>query len=105
MSYTGEDLPIQAMANATYGASLAYVEQGVAPAFNPGASVERVAAAADMMRRFDPDLGVSPVDYSLEILTEVVVAPRKWWSNWSGEPYTRRNIVFDIARREARLGS
>jgi len=99
--HTGDDLPIKAMANATYGASLAFVERGVPPQFNPGESVERVAAAADKMDGFRPDPGVSPVDYSLAVLTETVAAPKKWWSNLFDEPYTRWSIVFDIARREA----
>ncbi len=98
--YTGEDLPVRAMANATYAASVAFVRRGVAPQFNPGASVERVGAAADEMENFGSVREASPVDYSLGILTETVVAPRKWWSDWFDEPYTRWSIVFDIARRE-----
>jgi penicillin V acylase-like amidase (Ntn superfamily) len=98
--YTGEELPIKALANATYGASLAYVERGVLPAFNPGESVERVAAAGETIENFSMDLGVSPVDYALEVLTETVVAPKAWWKDWFDEPYTRWSIVFDIGRRE-----
>jgi penicillin V acylase-like amidase (Ntn superfamily) len=98
--HTGEGLPIRAMANATYGASVAFAQRGVLPQFNPGESVERVAAAAARMEAFRADLGVSPVDYSLGILTETVVAPRKWWSDLFGEPYTRWSIVFDLARQE-----
>jgi choloylglycine hydrolase len=62
--------------------------------------VERVAAAAYMSESFRPDEGGSPIDYSLHVLTETVVAPKKWWKDWFNEPYTRWNIVFDIAQRE-----
>ena len=101
--HTGEDLPIKALANATYAASLAFVDRGVLPQFNPGESVERVAAAAQEIESFGADPGVSAVDYSLGVLTETVVAPKKWWSNWFDEPYTRWSIVFDISGREIRF--
>jgi penicillin V acylase-like amidase (Ntn superfamily) len=98
--YNGETLPVKALANAPYAAGITFIEKGVVPADNPGASVERVAAAAYKMEAYDPDGGVSPIDYSLEVLTETVVAPKKWWSNMFDEPYTRWNIVFDIVQRE-----
>ncbi len=99
--YTGDTLPVKGLANAPYAAGVVYMEQGVAPADNPGASVERVAAAAAKIAGFNPDDGVSAVDYSFGVLTETVVAPRKWWSDMFHEPYTRWNVVFDIGRREA----
>jgi choloylglycine hydrolase len=98
--YNGETLPIKALANAPYAAGLMFIKQGVIPANNPGESVERVAAAADKVEGFRPDGGISPVDYSFEVLTETVVAPKKWWSDWFDEPYTRWNVVFDIVQRE-----
>lgn len=98
--YNGDTLPVRALANATYAAGIEYMEQDVIPADNPGASVERVAGAAGKIEDFSPDGGVGPVDYSLEVLTETVVAPKKWWSNLFGEPYTRWSVVFDITRRE-----
>lgn len=98
--YTGEEMPVKAMANATYAAGVAYIEQGIIPAMNPGASVERVAAAADKIRRFGTEPGASPVDYSLGVLTETVVAPKTFWRDLFNEPYTRWNVVYDIARRE-----
>ena len=76
--FNGETLPVSALANATYASGVTFIEKGIVPADNPGASVERVAAAAYMADRFDPDGGVSPVDYSLKVLTETVVAPKKW---------------------------
>ena len=98
--YTGETLPIKALANATYAAGPAYIEQGIIPALNPGKSVERVAAAADKIRRFGTEPGASPVNYSLGVLTETVVAPKSFWRDLFNEPHTRWNVVYDIARRE-----
>lgn len=98
--HTGETLPVKALANAPYAAGIAFIEQGVVPADNPGQSVERVAAAAAKINSFRPDGGANPVDYSLEVLTETVAAPKRWWSDLFDEPYTRWNIVFDLARRE-----
>ncbi len=98
--FNGETLPVKALANAPYAAGIAYIERGVVPVDNPGASVERVAAATDKVKGCEPGAGVSPVDYSVDVLTEVVVAPYGWWSNMFDEPYTRWNVVFDISRRE-----
>jgi len=98
--YTGETLPIKALANATYAAGLAYIDHGVFPALNPGESVERVAAAADKIERFGNEPGASPVDYSLGVLTETVVAPKSFWRDLFNESYTRWSVVYDIAQRE-----
>jgi len=98
--YNGDTLPAKALANAPYAAGITFINQGVIPADNPGESVERVAAAVDKIEEFRPGGGLSPVNYSLEILTETVVAPKKWWSNIFNEPYTRWNVVFDITKRE-----
>ncbi|NNE45000.1 MAG: linear amide C-N hydrolase [Gemmatimonadetes bacterium] len=104
--HTGRDLPIPALANATYGASVAYAEHGTLPAFNPGASVERFAAAAARMESFRSESllaagSITAVDYCMDTLTGTVVAPRKWWTDLFDEPCTRWSIVFDIPRREA----
>ena len=98
--YTGETLPVKALANATYESCLAYIEHGELPAFNPGASAERVAAASALSADYSRNLGVSATDYALGILTEAVVAPKHWWCDWFDEPYTRWSIAYDIARRE-----
>ena len=98
--YTGETLPVKALANAPYATGIAYIETGVVPADNPGESVQRVAAAAYKIENYEPYEGISPIDYSFSVLTETVVAPKKWWSDWFNEPYTRWNVVFDIVRRE-----
>jgi len=96
----GESLPVKALANAPYAAGVDYMEQGLVPADNPGASVERVAAAADKMASYEPGQGVAPVDYSFGVLTETVVAPKRWWSDMFHEPYTRWNVVFDINKQK-----
>lgn len=100
MIYHGETLPVRALANATYASGIKFFEKGIVPADNPGASVERMAAAAGKMASFPSAGQVSPIDYSFEVLTKTVVAPKKWWSNLFGEPYTRWNVVFDINKRE-----
>ena len=98
--YRGAELPVKAMANAVYAAGPAYIEKGVFPPLNPGESVERVAACSYMAERFGTEQGTSAVEYAMRVLTDTVVAPRKWWSDWFGEPYTRWNIVYDIVHRE-----
>ncbi len=98
--YTGEDLPVRALANAPYVAGPRYIEHGDLPAFNPGESVERVAAAVEWMEKSGSSKDLSSVDYSLGILSNEVVASKSFWSDWFNEPYTRWNIVYDIARRE-----
>lgn len=97
---TGDEMPVKALANAPYAAGIAFIDRGVVPLDNPGASVERVAAAAASVAAYAPGADGSAIDYSLEVLTETVAAPKKWWCDLFGEPYTRWNVVFDIARRE-----
>ena len=52
-----------------------------------GRYLERVAAAAVKIDNYSPDQEESAVDYSFGILTETVVAPKKWWSSLFGEPF------------------
>jgi len=101
--HAGEDLPVRALANATYEDCLEYLELGVLPAFNPGASAQRVAAAAEWSERFDPAGEVEGTDWALRILTEAVVDPKKWYKVVFREPYTRWSIAFDIAARRIRF--
>jgi penicillin V acylase-like amidase (Ntn superfamily) len=98
--HTGETLPYRAMANAPYQAGVAFIEEGIIPEDNPGRSVERVAGAVERMEAFDPDQGTSPVDYSFSTLAETVVDAKEWWSDMFNDPYTRWNIVFEIAKGE-----
>jgi len=87
--YTGEDLPVEALANCEYGPALRYVEEGVLPEDNPGESAERVAGAGARSDNYDAGRDTSAVDYAFETLTEVVRAPHTKWS-----------VVFDIPKRE-----
>lgn len=97
--HTGENLPVRALANAPYVYGVTYIEQGIVPEYNPGRSVQRVADAAERARRFNPDNGVGPVEYALDVLTRTVVDERFWWDDWFDEPYTRWSVVFDIKRQ------
>ncbi len=98
--YTGERVPVKVMTNVPYAAGVAFLESGVVPDFNPGRSVQRVAAAAAEIDAFGAGPGDLAVDHALRVLTEVVVARRSFWSDLFHEPYTRWSIVFDIPRRE-----
>lgn len=101
--YEGENLPVRALANATYADCLRYVEHGIKPDYNPGRSAERVAAAAHWTGRYDPAEGIAPTDWALGVLTEAVVESKKWYKIVFGEPYTRWSIAYDVARREIRF--
>jgi penicillin V acylase-like amidase (Ntn superfamily) len=101
--YSGESLPVRALANAAYHDCLKYIESSDEPEFNPGASVQRVAAAAQWSERWDQDGDIAATDWALGILTEVVVDPKTLWKSWFGDPYTRWSVVYDISRREVRF--
>jgi penicillin V acylase-like amidase (Ntn superfamily) len=101
--YAGEDLPVHALANATYRDCLNYLKNGAVPAFNPGRSAQRVAAADHWTAQYNPDDELAASDWALGVLTEAVVDPKKWWKSWFGEPYTRWSVAYDIARREIRF--
>jgi choloylglycine hydrolase len=87
--YTGEDLPVEALANCPYAPALRYVEEGVLPEDNPGESAERVAAAGARIESYDASRDTSAVDYAFETLIDVVAAQHTKW-----------NVVFDVAKRE-----
>jgi choloylglycine hydrolase len=97
--HAGEDLPVRALANATYRDCLRYLEDGTAPSFNPGRSAERVAAAAHWTGQYDPDGDVAATDWALGVLTEAVVDPKSWWKDLFNEPYTQWSIAYDIPAR------
>lgn len=101
--YAGDDLPVKALANAMYHETVAYIEREAKPAFNPGRSVQRAAAAAYWGSQWDPAGDIEAADWALGVLTEACVDPKSWWKNLVGEPYTRWSVSYDIARREIRF--
>jgi len=91
VSYTGDDMPVKAMANMRYGKAAEAWERGGARWWwsNPGQSAERVAACQERMENYDAQRDTSAVYYAFGTLMHYVAAP-----------HTRWNIVFDIANRE-----
>lgn len=91
LCYTGETLPVRALANMRYERSAAAYERGGRRWWwsNPGQSAERVAAAENRSRSFDAASDTSAVDYAFGTLIYYVAAP-----------HTRWNIVFDTTERE-----
>lgn len=88
--FTGDTLPIKAMANMPYERSAQAYARGGSRWWwsNPGQSAERVAAVTDRAKQFNPDGDTDAITYALDSL-KIVAAP-----------HTRWNIVFDMANRE-----
>jgi hypothetical protein len=89
--YTGDDMPVKAMANMRYERALYAYEHGGTRWWwsNPGQSAERVATCQKRAEAFDPAGDTPAVDYAFSTLVDHVAAPHTRWS-----------IVFDIANRE-----
>lgn len=89
--YTGDDLPLLAMANQRYDRTVAAYERGGSRWWwsNPGRSSERAAAAHDRCESFDAKTDTSAVNFAFGTLVYHVAAPHTKW-----------NIVYDIAKRE-----
>jgi len=93
---TGTNAPIKAMANMPYERALAAYHRG-GPRWwwsNPGQSAQRVAAAHDLCKGFDPATHTNSIHYAFDILTKAVAAPHTKWS-----------IVYNLPRREVWYGT
>lgn len=89
--HRGEDLPVSALANSTYGYSLDYLAAvdrapGTSAPTGEGHSLERFAGAARGARGFETGAGVQPVDYAFSVLDGVAAGRTQW------------RIVYDTAR-------
>jgi penicillin V acylase-like amidase (Ntn superfamily) len=92
VSYSGDDLPMKALANGPYSRAVA-VRNGEGRWWwsNPGQSNERVSACHDRMSSFDASADTSAVNYAFGTLEYYVAAPHTKW-----------NIVYDIPNRKIR---
>jgi penicillin V acylase-like amidase (Ntn superfamily) len=90
--HTGDDMPVKALTNMRYERALYAHEHGGTRWWwsNPGRSAERFAACQARSEHFDAARDTSAINYAFGTLLYYVAAP-----------YTRWNIVFDIAKREA----
>lgn len=90
--HSGSSLPVTALTNDTYEASLAYLKQhagfgGTKPVERPRNSLDRFVCAADMLRRFDANQPTDAVASAWDVLAKVAQGE---WTKWS--------IVYDIPR-------
>jgi len=84
--YTGDTLPVRALSNSPYAASLGYWQRKQLPATDPLMSVARFVRAADAASAFDAKAIKAPVEHTFDILKQVTQGDRTRWS-----------IVYDIA--------
>jgi choloylglycine hydrolase len=84
--YAGDALPVPALANSTYEASLAAYQSGSEA---PDSSIHRFLIAARLIGEFGPETGRGPVDYAFDILAAVSQGQMTKWS-----------IVYDISGGE-----
>jgi penicillin V acylase-like amidase (Ntn superfamily) len=83
--YTGQDLPVKALANSPYLESLYYLNQGVPPAEDISRSFERFIIVAKSSK--NPDSG-SGIDFTFNTLNKAASTDIKSPTQWS--------IVYDL---------
>ncbi len=77
--YTGDSMPVMALANSRYAESLEYWKKGAAPEPDKWKSFTRFIQAADMVKAYGAVSG-PPVDYAFEILRKVSSPVMTQWS-------------------------
>jgi len=84
--HTRETMPVKALANSSYAASVKYWEKATTlPSDHSPHSLHRFTRAANMVRNYDPKTSKSAVHYAFDILKKVVKGYQTRWS-----------IVYDI---------
>ena len=83
--YTGDSMPVRALANSSYAESLAHWRAKQIPPEDKWMSVERFMRAADSVHSFDAKAVKAPVDHAFAILKHVAQGDHTRWS-----------IVYDI---------
>jgi choloylglycine hydrolase len=79
--HTRETLPVKALANSTYAASVKYWEKAaLSPSDRSYHSLSRFARAANLVKKFDPKSSQSAVHYAFDILENVAQGYMTRWS-------------------------
>ena len=81
--HTGDELPVEVLANSTYSESMTFLREGVRSRGNP--SLRHFADAAVMVEGFEEEDDGPIVDYAFEVLNRVAQGPATRWS-----------IVYDL---------
>lgn len=66
--YTNDSMPHKALTNSGYQKSVDFYKKNKKPWRDKGKSIERFIVTANMLREYDTDSKVSPLDYSFKIL-------------------------------------
>ncbi len=76
--HTGDRLPVKVLTNDTYASSLSSWNEGKAPMFDPGRSIQRFIRAAQMVMNCKLEQNESLINYAFTILNEVGAARTVW---------------------------
>ena len=87
--HTGDDMPVKALTNNTYDASLAYLKSGEIPSPGDNSSLSRFYRASTGAMHFNPGTSGPFIDYAFHILQRVAQGNR-----------TKYSMVFDIKNRK-----
>jgi len=86
--HTRETMPVKALTNHPYAEALFFMQQDSIPDDDPSETAFRFINVARKLENYNPTSSGPAVDYAMDILTNVVIAPHTRWS-----------IVFDIENR------
>jgi choloylglycine hydrolase len=89
--HTQETMPVKALTNSTYAESVAFLKRhrgfgGNLPIPSSEASLDRFVRASKMLKRYEPKVQPSMVDYAFDILANVAQTSTMW------------RIVYDVQK-------
>ena len=98
--HAGQTMPVKVLANSPYDLSIAVLGlfQGFGGFFpiphpmSDRGSLIRFAIAADMVKKYNPEVSIPAVDYSFQILQDVEINPSDHTALWS--------IVYDSSHKQ-----
>ena len=80
-----EKMPVKTLTNSTYAESISFWKKDNIPQPDKDQSVERFVRAANMVKKYDPKVAKTPIDFAFDILESV--------AHYS---YTQWSIVYDV---------
>lgn len=96
--YTNDSMPYKALTNSAYQESIDYYKKNKKPWRDEGKSIERFFVTANMLREYNPDFNISPLDYSFRILEKTSLYESISIGNLEFYMETKWSFVYDLNR-------
>ena len=96
--YTNDSMPYKALTNSAYQKSIECYEKNKIPRRDEANSIERFINTVNMLREYDTDSKVSPLDYSFQVLEKASFQEKKSIGKLNIIMETKWSFVYDLNR-------